>query len=140
MYYDATKHFASHGVKVDNVSVDLEAMMAQKDKSVAGLTGGIEGLFKKNKVTYVKGWGSLAGPNEVKVNLLEGGEASVKTKNIMIATGSDVSSVPGLTIDEDKCATCSHPRAFETCFHSLAAHCQPHPRKAVPLEHRWHHA
>lgn len=102
MYYDAKKHFAGHGITVDNLNLDLPAMMAQKDKSVSGLTSGIEGLFKNNKVTYVKGWGRLGGPNEVNVDLLEGGSASLKTKNIMIATGSDVSSVPGLDIDEEK--------------------------------------
>lgn len=50
MYYDAMKHFASHGIVADNVKVDLDKMMAQKAKTVEGLTKGIEGLFKKNKV------------------------------------------------------------------------------------------
>jgi dihydrolipoamide dehydrogenase len=103
MYYEAKTHFADHGIVADNVSVDLKAMMAQKSKSVTGLTSGIEGLFKKNKITYVKGWGSFVNPNEVKVDLLEGGETTVRAKNVMIATGSDVSTVPGLTIDEKRC-------------------------------------
>lgn len=56
------------------------------------------------QVTWVKGWGSLAGPNEVKVQLSEGGgEATIQTKNILIATGSDSASVPGLEIDEQRC-------------------------------------
>ena len=55
------------------------------------------------QVTYVKGWGSLTGQNEVKVNLLEGGETTLSAKNILIATGSDISSIPGLTIDEERC-------------------------------------
>ena len=61
MYYDAMKHFGDHGVMVEGVKVDLTKMMEQKKNSVEGLTKGIEGLFKKNKVEYVKGWGSLAG-------------------------------------------------------------------------------
>ena len=55
-------------------------------------------------MTYVKGWGSLGGPNEVKVALSDGGEQTIQAKNIMIATGSDASSVPGLEIDEQRCA------------------------------------
>lgn len=53
MYYDAKKHFEAHGVVADNVRIDLPKMMAQKDKSVQGLTQGIEGLFKKNKARSV---------------------------------------------------------------------------------------
>jgi len=101
MYYDACKHFKKHGINVEGVSIDLPTMMAQKDKAVAGLTSGIEGLFKKNKVTYVKGWGSLASPHEVKVALSDGGEQTIATKNILLATGSDYSTLPGLDIDEE---------------------------------------
>lgn len=61
MYYDAKNHFEGHGVVVEGVKVDLAKMMEQKKSSVDGLTKGIEGLFKKNKVEYVKGWGSLIG-------------------------------------------------------------------------------
>ena len=60
---------------------------------------------KRLQVEYVKGWGSFVNANEVKVDLIDGGgETTMKAKNIMIATGSEPSSVPGLTIDEDKCA------------------------------------
>ncbi|BAB39219.1 putative dihydrolipoamide dehydrogenase precursor [Oryza sativa Japonica Group] len=102
MYHEAKSSFAHHGVKFSNLEVDLPAMMAQKDKAVAGLTKGIEGLFKKNKVTYVKGFGKLASPSEVSVDLSDGGSTVVKGKNIIIATGSDVKSLPGVTIDEKK--------------------------------------
>ncbi|PWZ11622.1 Dihydrolipoyl dehydrogenase 1, mitochondrial [Zea mays] len=102
MYHEAKSSFAHHGVKFSNLEVDLPAMMAQKDKAVAGLTKGIEGLFKKNKVTYVKGFGKLSSPSEVSVDLIDGGSTVVKGKNIIIATGSDVKSLPGITIDEKK--------------------------------------
>ncbi|KAI8107578.1 hypothetical protein M9435_002606 [Picochlorum sp. BPE23] len=102
MYAEATKHFGSHGVTVDNVGVDLGKMMEQKDKAVEGLTKGIEGLFKKNKVEYVKGWGSLKSSNEVEVAMEDGSSQVLKAKNIMIATGSDVAQLPGITIDEEK--------------------------------------
>jgi pyruvate/2-oxoglutarate dehydrogenase complex dihydrolipoamide dehydrogenase (E3) component len=110
-YYDAKKHFAEHGITVEGLGIDLPKMMEQKTKAVKGLTGGIEGLFKKNKVEYVKGWGSFVSNNEIKVDLIEGGETTLKAKNIMIATGSEPSSVPGLTIDEKKCAPLGPPAA-----------------------------
>ncbi len=83
---------------VDNVSVDVSKMLAQKDKSVKTLTGGIEGLFKKNKVNYVKGWGRLASPNEVEVDMNDGSKKKLWAKNIMIATGSDVMTIPGVVV------------------------------------------
>ena len=64
--------------------------MGNKDRAVKGLTGGIEFLFKKNKVDYVKGFGKIAGPNAVQVKLNEGGETTLQSKNILIATGMDV--------------------------------------------------
>ncbi|KAA8527966.1 hypothetical protein F0562_035165 [Nyssa sinensis] len=102
MYHEAKHSFASHGVKFPSVEVDLPAMMAQKDKAVTNLTRGIEGLFKKNKVNYVKGYGKFISSSEVSVDSLEGGNTVVKGKNIIIATGSDVKSLPGITIDEKR--------------------------------------
>jgi dihydrolipoyl dehydrogenase len=75
-------------------------MMKAKEKAVSGLTGGISGLFKKNKVTGMFGHGTVVSPNEVKVVGEDGKEETVKTKNILIATGSDVASLPGIEIDE----------------------------------------
>ncbi|CAA7400128.1 unnamed protein product [Spirodela intermedia] len=102
MYHEAKHSFASHGVKISQVEVDLPAMMAQKDKAVSNLTRGIEGLFKKNKVNYVKGFGKLLSPSEVSVDTPDGGTTVVTGKNIIIATGSDVKSLPGIAIDEKK--------------------------------------
>ncbi|KAK8365615.1 hypothetical protein V6Z12_A02G067800 [Gossypium hirsutum] len=77
MYHEATHSFAGHGVKFSSVEIDLPAMMAQKDKAVSNLTRGIE-------------------------DTIEGGSTVVKGKNIIIATGSDVKSLPGITIDEKR--------------------------------------
>merc|ERR1719486_1571759 len=75
--------------------------MDQKAKAVKQLTGGIAMLFKKNKVDYVQGHGSLKGANEVNVALNAGGEQTIKAKNIMLATGSDViSKLPFVEVDE----------------------------------------
>ncbi|XP_022935745.1 dihydrolipoyl dehydrogenase 1, mitochondrial [Cucurbita moschata] len=102
MYHEAKHAFAKHGVKFSSLEVDLPAMMSQKDKAVANLTRGIEGLFKKNKVNYVKGYGKLISPSEVSVDTVDGGNTVVKGKSIIIATGSDVKSLPGITIDEKR--------------------------------------
>ncbi|KAJ8767486.1 hypothetical protein K2173_017530 [Erythroxylum novogranatense] len=102
MFHEAQHSFANHGVKFSSVEIDLAAMMTQKDKAVANLTRGIEGLFKKNKVNYVKGYGKFVSPSEVSVDSVDGGKATVKGKNIIIATGSDIKSLPGVTIDEKK--------------------------------------
>lgn len=77
--------------------------MAQKGDAVKGLTGGIEGLMKKNKVDYIKGWGKFASKSSVEVDLLEGGTQTIDAKNIIIATGSEPNSLPastGLATDE----------------------------------------
>lgn len=83
-----------------DVSLDLTQMMKAKDESVKGLTSGIEFLFKKNKVDYIKGTASFASENDIKVNLLDGGETQVRGKNIIIATGSESTPFPGLEYDE----------------------------------------
>ena len=88
------------------MSIDVSKMMAQKSKSVDGLTKGIEGLFKKNKVTYSKGWGSLTTtPGEVVVTKDDGTTETITTKNIILATGSEPASLPGVEIDEETIVT-----------------------------------
>jgi len=102
MYHDAEHNFKSKGINVAGLSLDWGTMQQYKDKAITGLTQGIEGLFKKNKVDYVKGHGRITGPNEVTVDLLDGGTQTVSAKNIIIASGSEPSSLPGITIDEEK--------------------------------------
>ncbi len=85
---------AKLGVKIDAMSLDLDTMQGQRLDAVKGLTGGIEFLFKKNKVTWLKGLASFTGANTVEVN----GE-KVTAKNIVIATGSSVTPLPGITVD-----------------------------------------
>lgn len=80
-------------------------MMKAKDESVSGLTKGVEFLFKKNKVDYIKGTGSFVDENTVRVNLIDGGEQDVRAKNIIIATGSESTPFPGLEVDEKKVIT-----------------------------------
>jgi len=77
-------------------------MMAQKSDAVEGLTKGIEFLFKKNKVDYIKGKGKILAPGKVEVALLDGGSKVLDTKNIVIATGSEPATLPGIEIDEER--------------------------------------
>jgi dihydrolipoamide dehydrogenase len=92
-----TKH---RGIEVGDVKLNLKQLMKAKEQSVEGLTKGIEFLFKKNGVEYLKGTGSFVDPHTIKVALNDGGETTVAGKNILIATGSEVTPFPGLEIDE----------------------------------------
>lgn len=87
--------------------------MKAKDTSVAGLTKGVEFLFKKNGVEYLKGSGSFVNEHEIKVELNDGGETSVVGKNILIATGSEATPFPGLEIDEKRVVTSTGAIALE---------------------------
>jgi dihydrolipoamide dehydrogenase len=98
-FHEAETDFAKLGIKA-KVELDLPAMMAQKTKVVGELTKGVEFLFKKNKVEGIVGEAKIAGPGKVDVKLADGTARSLTTKNIIIATGSDVASLPGVTIDE----------------------------------------
>lgn len=101
LYEEAAHGWGPHGISADNVKMDLSKLMAHKDKTVVGLTSGIEGLFKKYKVDYFKGTGEILAAGEVKCSPIEGGEVStLKTKNIVIATGSEPASLPNVPIDE----------------------------------------
>ncbi|AUG51545.1 dihydrolipoyl dehydrogenase [Thalassospira marina] len=100
LFEEANQHFDTHGIEINTPKVNLEKMMARKDKVVDSNVKGIEFLFKKNKVTYVKGAGEIVSATEVKVALLDGGEETLSTKNIVIATGSEVTPLPGVEIDE----------------------------------------
>jgi len=113
MYEEAKKHFAKRGIKITGLEVDLPTMLGAKEKAVTGLTKGIEGLFKKNKVTYVSGWGKLTGPNEVTAKLADGSEQKVSGKNIIIATGSDSVHIPNVPIDEKTIVTSTGALCFE---------------------------
>ncbi|MGR3315155.1 dihydrolipoyl dehydrogenase [Roseovarius indicus] len=97
MLHEAEHNFAKMGLKGKAPSVDWKEMLAYKDDVIGQNTKGIEFLFKKNKIDWLKGWGSIPEAGKVKV-----GDDTHETKNIIIASGSEASSVPGadVTIDE----------------------------------------
>ena len=113
LYHQIKHDTANRGIEVSDVKLNLAKMMQAKDTSVNGLTKGIEFLFKKNNVEYIKGTGAFADEHTVKVNLVEGGETHVRGKNIFIATGSESTPFPGLTIDEKKVITSTGAIALE---------------------------
>merc|ERR1712087_41244 len=101
LYEEAAHGWGPHGISADNVKMDLGKLMQHKDKTVKGLTGGIEGLFKKYKVDYIKGTGEITSAGSVKAHPIDGGDAvSLSTKNIVIATGSVPASLPNVPVDE----------------------------------------
>lgn len=96
-FEEAEHHLADLGVNVGKVSLDLKNMMKHKDAVVEANTKGVEFLFKKNKIDWLKGEGKITAPGKVSVSGTE-----YSAKNIVIATGSDVVSLPGITIDEKR--------------------------------------
>ena len=86
LYEEASHGFGGHGISAQSVKLDLKAMMKRKDAVVGDLTKGIAFLLKKNKVTYVAGFGELTAPDTVAAKLSKGGEQTLKTSRVLIAT------------------------------------------------------
>ncbi|MBL6779521.1 MAG: dihydrolipoyl dehydrogenase [Rhodobacteraceae bacterium] len=95
MLHEAEHNFAKMGLKGKSPSVDWQQMLSYKEDTVSANTKGVEFLFKKNKIDWLKGWGSIPAPGQVNV-----GDEVYSTKNIIIASGSVPSSLPGIEIDE----------------------------------------
>ena len=100
LFDEANHNFAGLGIKTGKVELDLKQMMSQKDEAVKGLTQGVEFLMKKNKVDYIKGFGKITGKGKVEVD-----GKTLETKNIVIATGSEPSTLPNIEIDEERVVT-----------------------------------
>ena len=98
-FHEAATDFPRLGIKA-KIELDLPAMMAQKTKVVGELTKGVEFLFKKNKVEPIVGEARITAPGKVEVKTSDGKTRSLSAKHIIIATGSDVAPLPGVTIDE----------------------------------------
>ena len=97
----AGPEFKTLGIEVQP-KLNLKQMMAQKQDSVTALTKGVEFLMKKNKVDYIKGWGRIDGPGKVVVKADDGAETVLEAKNIVIATGSEPTPLPGVAIDNTR--------------------------------------
>lgn len=95
MLHEAEHNFGAMGLKGKSPSVDWKQMLQYKSDTIETNTKGVEFLMKKNKIDWLKGWGSIPATGQVKV-----GDEVHETKNIIIATGSDVATLPGVEIDE----------------------------------------
>lgn len=100
-FHNATHELKSHGVVVKDVGLDLDTMLKRKETVVSTMNRGIEGLFKKNKVTWLKGRGSFAGPGQVKITGADGKETTITTKHTVIATGSKPIEIPPAKYDRN---------------------------------------
>ena len=98
--HEAEHNFAKMGLMGKTPTVDWSQMMAYKDEVINGNTKGVEFLFKKNKIDWLKGWGSVPEAGKVKV-----GDTLYETKNIIIASGSEPSALPGIDVDEQVIVT-----------------------------------
>ena len=101
LYEEADHGFGDMGIKV-SPKLDLKAMQAFKQEGVDGNTAGVEYLLKKNKIDSYHGAGKIVAPGKVEVTPEKGKAQIIETKNIVIATGSDVAQLPGIEIDEKK--------------------------------------
>src|SRR6201997_1603478 len=100
-FTEAGHALAEHGVKVGDISLDLGAMMGRKDKVVTTLTRGVEFLFRKNKIAWLKGKGRIAAPGRIVVDG-DGAAREIEATSIIIATGSQSTPLPGIEIDEQR--------------------------------------
>lgn len=98
-FHDA-EHFADLGIEISKPKIDVKKLIDNKNKIVEGLTTGIAGLFKKNKVTLINGYGKFLNKNQIEVLKADGSKEIIEAKNFIIATGSEVAGLPGVEIDE----------------------------------------
>jgi dihydrolipoamide dehydrogenase len=104
-YYNASHAFRTHGINLDNLSLDMAQMMKRKTEVVAKNTGGITFLFKKNKIDGIQGIGSFKDKNTISIKKSDGTTQEITGKNIIIATGSKPSSLPFIQIDKKRIIT-----------------------------------
>ena len=109
----AKKDFNNQGIEIDGIKLNIKKMMLNKNKSIQVLTKGVEFLFKKNKITYFKGKGVLFSKNDIIVYGDENKKTNIKSKNIVIATGSEVASLPGIEIDENNIVSSTGALSFD---------------------------
>ena len=104
-YYNASHTFKTHGINLDNLSVDLTQMMKRKTEVVAKNTSGITFLFKKNKIDSYQGVGSFKDKNTIIITKADGTSQEITGTNVIIATGSKPSSLPFIKIDKKRIIT-----------------------------------
>ncbi len=122
-FENASRHLAEHGIGVSDVKIDIAKMMARKDGIVEKMTSGIEYLFKKNKITWLKGHGKFVGNSDAGLRIEVRGEGEpevVVAKNVIIATGSKARHLPNVPVDNRLIADNEGALAFESVPKKLA--------------------
>ena len=119
-FHKAKKDFNQQGIEIDGIKLNIDKMMSNKNKSIQVLTKGVEFLFKKNKVTYFKGKGVLFSKNDIVVYDSSKNRTNIKAKNIVIATGSEASSLPGVDVDEKNIVSSTGALSFNKVPKRLA--------------------
>ena len=119
-YHKAKKDFNNQGIEISDIKLNINKMMLNKNKSIQVLTKGVEFLFKKNKVSYFKGKGVLFSKNDIVVYEESNKRTNIKAKNIVIATGSEVSSLPGIEINEKNIVSSTGALSFDKVPNKLA--------------------
>ncbi len=117
--HKAKKDFNQQGIEIEGIKLNIDKMMSNKNKSIQVLTKGVEFLFKKNKVTYIKGKGVLFSKNDLVV-YENNKKSKYKTKNMVIATGSEVAPLAGINIDEKNIVSSTGALSFKKVPKKLA--------------------
>lgn len=104
-FYNATHHFAEHGIEIPAPKVNIEQMMARKKGVVEKMNGGINFLMKKNKITVYNGFGSFVDKNNIKIKKADGSEEQISTEKVIIATGSKPTILPFMNYDKKRIIT-----------------------------------
>ena len=104
-YYDATKHFATHGIEISGLKINFEQMIARKKEVVDQTSGGINFLMDKNKVTVLQGIGSFADATHITVSKTDGTSEKIEASNSIIATGSKPAMLPFIKMDKKRIIT-----------------------------------
>ena len=112
--FHKAKNFSEIGIEVGEVKLNLQKMMQNKDKAVKVLTKGVEFLFKKNKVTYFKGTGKLISGTQINISSSDNSETKIESENIIISTGSEPVSIPGVDFDEKTIVSSTGALSLET--------------------------
>jgi dihydrolipoamide dehydrogenase len=102
LFHQVQQKASGHGIRVGELSLDLAQMMRRKDEVVSGLTRGVEYLFKKHSITWIRGTARLAEPDRIEVTDAEGARQSVTAARVMLATGSAAIPFPGAPFDEER--------------------------------------
>ena len=118
--YAEAAHAADMGIQFSSLKLDLDKMMGFKQAGIDGNTQGVSFLMKKNKVEEIKGAARLTAPGAVEVTLLEGGTRALHAKHIVIATGSEVTPLPGIEIDEARIVSSTGALDFDSVPKHLA--------------------